>query len=168
MKHKIGEKTSHSYLSWTHGPRRTTHGTSEQRPWQWRNSRRSILPLARCREEVSSRSPYWNLFGGGTMEKFVIPESLRGFPHGSLHIGQRRAPEEVGPTQETSWRGLGPSRASTPPGRPLAPLSSSFGDLEAYVSLIFFIVFWIFSGFGKLGKIPCKKDISNGNWHWVH
>ena len=33
MKYKGGEKTSHSYWSWTHGPRWTTHGTSGRRPW---------------------------------------------------------------------------------------------------------------------------------------
>src|SRR3954470_14435213 len=44
LKHKIGEKTSHSYWSWTHGPRGTTHGTSGKRSWWCRSSRRSILP----------------------------------------------------------------------------------------------------------------------------
>src|ERR1041385_497162 len=32
LKNNIGENTSHSYWSWTHGPRGTTHGTSGKRP----------------------------------------------------------------------------------------------------------------------------------------
>ena len=33
MEHKEGSRTSHSYCSWTHDPRWTTHGTSGRRPW---------------------------------------------------------------------------------------------------------------------------------------
>ena len=40
------------------------------------------------------------------------------------------------------------------------PLSPIFGDPEASVSLIFIYFFWNFLGFGKLGKSPCKIDIS--------
>ena len=126
-------------------------GTSEKRLWWWRSSRRSILPQTGCRKEVSQRSRSLKRCVSGTMEKFAIPESLRGFPLGTLNIGQRRAPEEVVPTQATSWRGLGPGRASRPPGRPLAPLWPIFGDPEASVSLIFYICFWIFFGLRKIG-----------------
>ncbi len=84
------------------------------------------------------------------MEKFTILEVVEGFPLGTLNIGQRRAPEEVGPTQAASWRGLGPGRASRSPGRPLAP-SGPFGDPEASVSLIFYIFFLEFFGLRKIG-----------------
>ena len=39
-KHKEGRVTSHSYWSWTHGPRGTTQGTSGRRPWLWMVSQR--------------------------------------------------------------------------------------------------------------------------------
>ena len=93
----------------------------------------------------------WKHCGSRTMEKFAIPESLGGFPHGTLNIGQSRALEEVRPTQVTSWRGLGPGRANRSPGRPLAALWPIFGDLEASVSLIFFIFFVEFFGLRKIG-----------------
>src|SRR4051812_41658867 len=66
MKNKEGRRTSHSYLSWTHCPRWTTHGSSEKRPWWWRSSRRSILPPEGCREEVFWRSRSWKSGGDGT------------------------------------------------------------------------------------------------------
>ena len=94
------------------------------------------------------------------MEKFAILEVVEGFPLGTLNIGQRREPEEVGPTQATSWHDLGPGRASRPPGRPLAPLWPSFGDPEASVLLIFLYIFLDFFGLRKLGKSPCKIDMS--------
>src|SRR3954470_11093359 len=60
LKHKIGEKTSHSYWSWTHGPRWTAHGSFGKRSWWWRSSRRSILPPAGCRDRVSWQPRSWN------------------------------------------------------------------------------------------------------------
>src|ERR1041385_3815619 len=68
MKNKEGRRTSHSYLSWTHGPRWTTHGSSGKHPWWWRSTRRSILPPAGCREEVFWRSRSWKRGGGGGTE----------------------------------------------------------------------------------------------------
>src|ERR1041384_8597928 len=41
-KHKGGRDSSHSYWSWTHGPRGTTHGTYRRRPWLWMVSRRGF------------------------------------------------------------------------------------------------------------------------------
>ena len=72
--------------------------------------------------------PISEALGGGTMEKFAILEVVEGFPLRRLNIGQRRAPEEVGPTQAASWRGQGLGRASRSHGRPLAPLWPIFGD----------------------------------------
>src|SRR3954469_20575334 len=51
--HKEGRRTSHSYCSWTHGPRGTTHGICGRRPWRWRGSRRWFLLPAGCRGSVS-------------------------------------------------------------------------------------------------------------------
>src|SRR3954471_9089354 len=53
-KHKEGRGTSHSYWSRTHGPRGTTHSTSQRRPWLWMVSRRGFLLLAGCRRSFSS------------------------------------------------------------------------------------------------------------------
>src|SRR3954467_251417 len=69
MKNKEGRRTSHSYRSWNHGPRWTTHGSSGKRPWWWRSSRRSILPPAGCREEVCWCSRSWKRDGGETEER---------------------------------------------------------------------------------------------------
>ena len=160
MKHKIGEKTSHSYCSWTHGPRRTTHGTFGKRPWWWISSRRSILPPTGCREEVSWRSRSVERYGDGTMEKFTILDILEGFPIGEVNIGRRRAPEEVGPTQATWWRGQGVGRAGRPPGQALAPLWPIFVLREASVTLIFIYFSQDFWDSVNWGKSPCKKDIS--------
>src|ERR1041385_7790041 len=66
MKIKEGRRTSHSYWSRTHGPRRTTHGTSGEHPWWRGNSRRSILPPEGCREEVFWCSRSWKRGGGRT------------------------------------------------------------------------------------------------------
>src|ERR1041384_5154523 len=65
MKNQEGRRTSHSYGSRTHGPRKTTHGTSGKRPWWRGSSRRSIFPLAGYREEVCWRSRSWKRGGGG-------------------------------------------------------------------------------------------------------
>src|SRR4051812_38334784 len=54
-KHKEGRRTSHSYWSWTHGPRWTTHDTSGRHPWRWRVSRRWFLLTAGCRGSFSSQ-----------------------------------------------------------------------------------------------------------------
>src|ERR1041385_3653351 len=68
MKNKEGRRASHSYLSCTHGPRWTTHGSSGKRPWWWRSSRRWFLPPVGCREDVFWCSQSWKR-GGGTEER---------------------------------------------------------------------------------------------------
>ena len=74
------------------------------------------------------------------MEKFTILEVVEGFPLGGLNIGQRRAPEEVGPTQAASRRGLGPGGANRSPGQPLAPSGPSL-VIQKLLFLSFFIYF---------------------------
>src|ERR1041385_276291 len=66
MKNKEGRRTSHSYLSRTHGPKETTHGTSGKHPWWRGDSRRWFLPPAGCREEVCWCSRSRKRDGGGT------------------------------------------------------------------------------------------------------
>lgn len=85
------------------------------------------------------------------MEKFVILEVVVGFPLGGLNIGQRRALEEVGPAQAACWRVQGVGRARRSLGRPLATLWPIFDDLEASVTLIFYIYFLEFFGLRKIG-----------------
>src|SRR3954471_13854770 len=69
MKNKEGRRTSHSYRSRTHGPRKTTHETSGKHPWWRGDSRRSALPPAGCREEVFWYSRSRKRGGGGTEER---------------------------------------------------------------------------------------------------
>ena len=85
------------------------------------------------------------------MDKFAILDVMEGFSHGGVNIGQRREPEEVGPTQVASWRGQGVGRAHKSPGRPLAPLWPIFGHLEASGTRIFYIFFLGFFGLRKIG-----------------
>src|SRR3954451_5709743 len=66
MKIKEGRRTSHSYRSRTHGPRKTTNETCGEHPWWRGDSRRSVLPPAGCREEVFWCSRSWKRGGGGT------------------------------------------------------------------------------------------------------
>ena len=85
------------------------------------------------------------------MEKFAILDVMEGFSRGGVNIGQRRAPDEVGPTQAASWRGQGVGRAHRLPGQPLPPLWPIFGHLEASVMLFFYILFSGFFGLQKIG-----------------
>ena len=71
----------------------------------------------------------------------------KGTGGGGTHPGDLLAQPRACPRQQAAWEAPG-------------PLCPSFGDPEASVSLIFIKNFWNFSGFGKLGKSPCKIDIS--------
>ena len=94
------------------------------------------------------------------MEKFTILDLMEGFSLGGVNIGERMAPEEVGPTQATCGCGQGVGRAGRLPGQALAPLWPTFGAPEASVMLIFIYFSRDFRDSVNLGKIPCKKDIS--------
>src|ERR1041385_2486255 len=80
---------SHSYWSWTHGPRGTTHGTSGKRSWWWISSRRSILPSAGYRDRVFWRFRSRDLGGSGTVVKITSRRASRGFSHRQLNLGGR-------------------------------------------------------------------------------
>src|ERR1041385_6175463 len=81
-KHKEGRGTSHSYWSWTHGPRVTTHGTYGRRPWLWMVSRRGFLLPAGCRGSFSRQPRSRNGGGGGRGEIAENRFVFRGFRHG--------------------------------------------------------------------------------------
>src|ERR1041384_1816346 len=93
MKIKGGRRTSHSYWSRTHGPRRTTHGTSREHPWWRGDSRRSILPLAGCREEVFWCSRSWKRGSGGTEAVSGNGVPLLVFSGDGGYMGERGQPE---------------------------------------------------------------------------
>src|ERR1041385_8664646 len=106
MKNKEGRRKSHSYRSWTHGPRWTSHGSSGKRPWWWRSSRRLILPPAWCREEVCWRFRSWKRGGGRTearSRKRVL--SLEVSRDGE-YIDERGQPGGPPGVQATTWCGL--------------------------------------------------------------
>src|ERR1043165_6186146 len=95
----IGENTSHSYWSRTHGPRGTTHDTSAKRSWWWRSSRRSILPPAGCRDRFVRLSRSWNQRGGGTKEDIEKRVFSRWFLGRGVNIGEKGEPEVGQATQ---------------------------------------------------------------------
>src|ERR1041385_3149385 len=105
MKIKEGRRTSHSYWSRTHGPRRTTHGTSGEHPWWRGDSRRSLLPPAGCREEVfwCSRSDRGRVRSMGTdpWSKKNYSRDIRG-----ASMVERRLPEVNPPSGRVPGRGL--------------------------------------------------------------
>src|ERR1041385_6294837 len=126
MKNKEGRRTSHSYWSRTHGPRKTTHKTSGEHPWWRGDSWRSALPPAGCREEVFWCSRSRKRGGGGTesrSRKRVL--SSRVSRHGE-YIGEGGQPEvdqgaQAPPlARPREW----PRRVAAwaTPGSPLAPL----------------------------------------------
>src|ERR1041384_5753241 len=96
MKNKEGRRTSHSYWSRTHGPRKTTHKPSGEHPWWRGDSRRSILPPAGCREEVFWCSRSWKRSGGGTEESLRNRVPLLEFSRDGGYIGERGQPEGGG------------------------------------------------------------------------
>src|SRR4051812_13943823 len=76
MKNKEGRRTSHSYSSWTHGLRWTTHGSSGKHPWWWRSSRRWFFLPAGCREEVFLCSRSWKRAGAEQAKGMPLPKEI--------------------------------------------------------------------------------------------
>src|ERR1041384_3356715 len=120
MKSKEGRRTSHSYWSRTHGPRRTTHGTSGEHPWWRGDSRRSILPPAGCREEVFWCSRSWKRGGGGTKASSRNRVPPLEFSRDGGYIGERGQPEVGRGPPGAAGGGVAPGGPLPPP--PLAPL----------------------------------------------
>src|ERR1041385_1011981 len=118
MKIEEGRRTSHSYWSRTHGPRRTTHETSGEHQWWRGDSWRSILPPAGCREEVFWCSRSWKRGGGGTEASSRNRVPLLEFSRDGGYIGERGQPE-VGQGPQAP---PGAARGGAAPGGRLAPL----------------------------------------------
>src|SRR6187399_814304 len=141
MKNKEGRRTSHSYWSWTHGPRGTTHDSSGKRPWWWISSRWWFSPPAGCWEEFSWWSRSWKRGGGGTeMRSRKRVPSSRVSGRG-VNICQRGASAETWGAQAPPRRGQEGGRAPRAPGALVAPLRPYFGRMEASGTLIFYIFF---------------------------
>src|ERR1041385_4967366 len=154
MKIKEGRRTSHSYWSRTHGPRRTTHGTSGEHPWWRGDSRRSILPPAGCREEVFWCSRSWKRGGGGTEASSRNRVPLLEFSRDG-GINRRKGAARGGPGAPgtpLARPGVGPRRvAAWPPLAPLWPLPGSSGSfMYADFFCIFPEFFLHFLFWGKL------------------
>src|ERR1041385_2864151 len=165
MKIKEGRRTSHSYWSRTHGPRRTTHGTSGENPWWRGDSRRSILPPVGCREEVFWCSRSWKRSGGGIEASSRNRVPLLEFSRDGGYIGERGQPEVGQGPQAPPWRGQGWGRARWPPGPPwpLPGFSRSFrhADFLSEFSRIFLALFiW--------GKTEIEKQQKIGTDTGVH
>ena len=166
MKHKIGEKTSHNYWSWTHGPRKTTHDTSGKRSWWWRSSRRSILPPAGCRERFVRLCRSWNRRGGGTKEDIAKRVPSRVFLEWGVNIG-RRGPPGCGPTPR---RPAGAARRGTAPASRLGgaclPSGPTLVISEVSVTLIFYMIFLEFLEHCNIVKTCNSQTSADRNWHW--
>src|SRR6187399_3558417 len=137
MKNTEERRISHSYWSWTHGPRETTHNSSGKRPWWWRSSRGWFSPPAGCREEFSWCSRSWKRGGGGTelrSRKRVPSSRVSGRV---LNICQRGASAVAWGAQAPPRRGEEGGRATRAPGALVAPLRPYFGRVEASGTLIF-------------------------------
>src|SRR6187399_2503048 len=113
VKNKEGRRTSHSYWSWTHGPRETTHGSSGRRPWWWRSSRWWFSPPAGCREEFSWCSRSWKRGGGGTEMRSRKRVSVSRVSGHDINICQRGASAQARGAQAPPRRGPG---GGAPPG----------------------------------------------------
>src|ERR1041384_8304880 len=122
MKSKEGRRTSHSYWSRTHGPRRTTHGTSGEHPWWRGDSRRSILPPAGCREEVFWCSRSWKRGGGGTEERSRKRVPVMGVSRHEDYMGEGGKPGGPLGVQAAPWRDPTLGRAGRAPGALVGPL----------------------------------------------
>src|ERR1041385_1186989 len=169
MRIKEGRRTSHSYWSRTHGPRRTTHGTSGEHPW-WRGvSRRSTLPPAGCREEVFWCSRSWKRGGGGTEASSWNRVPLLEFSCDEGYIGERGQPEVGQGPQAPPWHGQGWGRARWPPGPPLAPLCPLPGFSGSFLYADFSCIFpGIFLALFIWGKTEIEKQQKTGTGTGVH
>src|ERR1041385_3709184 len=137
MKNKEGRRTSHSYRSRTHGPRKTTHESSGKHPWWRGDSRRSALPPAGCREEVFWCSRSRKRGGGGTearSRKRVLSSRVSRYGE---YIGEGGQPEVDQGPQAPPWRGPGGGRL----GHPWIPSGPTRALREASFTLIFYLIF---------------------------
>src|ERR1041385_837455 len=116
MKNKEGRRTSHSYLSRTHGPKETTHGTSGKHPWWRGDSRRSALPPAGCREEVCWCSRSRKRGDGGTEARSRKRVLASRVSRDGEYIGEWRQPGGPPGVQAPPWRGQPLGRATRAPG----------------------------------------------------
>src|SRR6187399_553721 len=143
MKKKKGRRTSHSYWSWTHGPRETTHGSSGKRPWWWKSSRWWFSPPAGCREEFSWCSRSWKRGGGGTEMRSRKRVSVSRVSGHDINICQRGASAQArgaqAPPPPRAGRGGRPHGPRGPCAPP--PPRLYFGYPEASGTLIFYIIF---------------------------
>ena len=144
MKHKNGRRTSHSYWSWTHGPRETTHNSSGRRPWWWRSSRWWSSPPAGCREEFSWCSRSWKRRRRRNRDEIAKKSSrLEGFGRRFKYM------PKGGISGASGGPGAPPARprGGAPPVRlePWWPPRLYFGRKVASGTLIFYIIFLDFS-----------------------
>ena len=110
MKSKEGRRTSHSYWSWTHGPRWTTHDSSGKRPWWWRSSRWWFSPPAGCREEFSWCSRSWKRRRRRNRDGIAKRSPVLRVTGNPLNICQSRAPGGSRGAEAPPRRGPGGAR----------------------------------------------------------
>ena len=169
MKIKVVSRTSHSYGSRTHGPRKTTHGTSGEHPWWRGDSRRSILPPAGCREEVFWCSRSWKRGGGGTEERSRKRVSVMGVTHHDGYIGEGGHRGDPRGSQEGPWRGPGWGRTTCPLGCLVVALPSFLGDSGSFRDAEFLYNFsGIFGALLMAGKPEIQKQQKTGIGIEVH
>src|ERR1041385_4702631 len=141
MKNKEGRRTSHSYCSWTHGSRWTTHGSSGKHPWWWRSSRRWFLPPAGCREEVSWCSRSWKRGSGGIEERSQKRVLSLGVSRHGEYMGEGGQPWGPPGVQAAPWRGPTLGRGGRAPGALVGPLWPLLGNSRSFRSADFLLYF---------------------------
>ena len=120
MKHKNGRRTSHSYWSWTHGPRETTHNSAGGGVHGGGEAPDGDPPLRQGAGKSSPGAPDLGSGGGGTEMRSQKRVPVSRVSGDALNIWQRGASEEPRGAQAPPRRGPG-GRAARAPGALVPP-----------------------------------------------
>src|ERR1041385_7571600 len=169
MKNKEGRITSHSYRSWTHGPKETTHESTGKHPWWRGDSRRSALPSAGCQEEVCWCSRSWKRGGGGTEARSGKRVLSSRVSRHREYIGEGGQPGGPPGGQAPPWRGQPLGRATRAPGPLVVALWAHSGSSGRFLCADFLSDFSrIFGALFIWGKTEIEKQQKTGTDTVVH
>ena len=137
-KHKEGRITSHSYWSWTHSPRGDYSRNIREASMAMEGLPEVVPPSGRVTGQLLLAAPILKRRRRRYGEEFVNNRSILG----DSSAGAKYRPKEGvrGPpgSQEASWHGPTPGRATRVPGPLVVALWPHFGFSG---TLIFYIIF---------------------------